>query len=134
MFCRAKFLLVNLLLAVLCFQSLYAYDFESDGVYYNIIDNVLKQVEVTHSGNPQNNQYQSGTYYLPDVVRYEDVEYHVTSIGDSAFFSCRVWFSVNIPYSVTRIGNAAFQGSMLQSVNIPESVTSIGNGAFFNCI
>ena len=133
MFCKAKFLLVNLLLAVLCFQNLYAYDFESDGVYYNIIDNVLKQVEVTHSGNPQNNQYQSGTYYLPDVVRYEDVENHVTSIGDSAFFSCRVWFSVNLPQSVTRIGNAAFQGSMLQSVNIPESVTSIGNGAFFNC-
>lgn len=134
MFCRAKFLLVNLLLAVLCFQNLYAYDFESDGVYYNIIDNVLKQVEVTHSGNPKNNQYQRGTYNLPDVVRYEDVEYHVTSIGDSAFFSCRAWFSVNIPQSVTRIGNAAFFNcTSLESVNIPQSVTSIGNAAFFYC-
>ena len=87
---------------------------------------MLNQVEVTHAGNPQNNQYQSGTYNLPDVVRYEDVEYHVTSIGDSAFFSCRSCFSVNIPQSVTSIGDDDFYGCRnLTEIDIPEGVTKI---------
>ncbi|MDE5877030.1 MAG: leucine-rich repeat protein [Muribaculaceae bacterium] len=42
---------------------------------------------------------------------------------------------VNIPSSVTAIGNYAFSGcEALQSINIPLSVTAIGDYAFSNCL
>ena len=83
----------------------------------------------------------------------------LTSIGDSAFWSCDGLTSVEIPASVTSIGEAAFVGcsgltsvtfgegsrlesigesafsgcSGLTSVEIPASVTSIGRSAFDGC-
>lgn len=41
--------------------------------------------------------------------------------------------SVNIPNSVTTIGNNAFKNCDLTSITIPNSVTTIGTDAFMNC-
>ena len=58
----------------------------------------------------------------------------ITSIGNAAFYNCSGLTSVTIPNSVTSIGESAFDGcSGLASVTIPNSVTSIGNSAFYNC-
>jgi len=58
----------------------------------------------------------------------------VTSIGDSAFYSCTGLTSVTIGNSVTSIGERAFYNCYrLTSVTIPNSVTSIGDYAFYNC-
>ena len=58
----------------------------------------------------------------------------VTSIGNGAFNNCTGLTSITIPSSVTSIGEEAFCGCTgLTSVNIPNSVTSIGNGAFYGC-
>ena len=58
----------------------------------------------------------------------------VTSIGNSAFFSCTSLTSVTIPDSVTSIGEYAFYWcTLLTSVAIPDSVTSIGSYAFAYC-
>ena len=57
--------------------------------------------------------------------------YSVTSIGDYAFDS-NALTSVTIPNSVTSIGDYAFDSNALTSVTIPNSVTSIGTGAFYN--
>ena len=51
-------------------------------------------------------------------------------IGQQAFKSCKKLISVEIPESVTKIGNGAFDYSGLSSVNIPNSVTIIENNAF----
>ena len=53
----------------------------------------------------------------------------VTTIGNFAFHGNQLT-SVEIPNSVTTIGNFAFQGNQLTSVEIPNSVTTIGNFAF----
>ncbi len=58
----------------------------------------------------------------------------VTSIGDSAFFSCSGLTSIELPEGVTSIGDYAFFGcSGLTSIELPEKVTSIGEGAFEYC-
>ncbi len=57
----------------------------------------------------------------------------VTSIGESAFYSCTGFTSITIPNSVTSIGDYAFYNCTgLTSVIIGNSVTSIGESAFYN--
>ena len=56
----------------------------------------------------------------------------MTSIGESAFRSCKGLTSVTIPNNVTTIGSGAFQWcTSLTSVTIPNSVKSIGDDAFY---
>ena len=66
-------------------------------------------------------------------VKYEGVDYPVTSIGERAFIG-RSLISVEIPNSVTIICRQAFeQCRALTSVEIPNSVTEIGMWAFHSC-
>lgn len=58
----------------------------------------------------------------------------VTSIGDSAFYTCTNLASVTIPNSVKSIETGAFGDcTSLTNVTIPASVTSIGQDAFVQC-
>ena len=71
---------------------------------------------------------------IPSSVTIEGKEYCVTSIGNSAFKSCSLLTSIEIPNGVTSIGYSAFYGcSSLTSIEIPNSVTSIGYSAFYGC-
>ena len=118
-----------MVLMLLCSVTSYAYNFEVDGIYYNIDGN---SVSVTKGNN--NNSY-SGDVVIPATVTYNDVVYNVTSIGSYAFLDCSDLTSVTIPQSVTKIGSYTFRDcSGLTSVTIPQSVTSIGASAFYGCI
>jgi hypothetical protein len=58
----------------------------------------------------------------------------VTTIGNEAFYGCNSLASITIPDSVTSIGERAFYlCDGLTSVTISDSVTSIGNYAFGYC-
>ena len=58
----------------------------------------------------------------------------ITSIGDSAFSSCKNLKEVAIPGSVENLGSFAFYCcTSLIKIHIPSSVRSIGDSAFAHC-
>ena len=106
-----------------------AYSFESAGIYYNITGN--NTVEVTYSDR-DNNTY-SGSVSVPETVTNNGTEYSVTKIGEYAFQGSAVT-SVYMPESITSIGTSAFSGCQnLESVALPESLTTLGYSAFKAC-
>ncbi len=121
---------------LLCCLAANAHDFEVDGIYYDITSSTDLTVEVTYRGNYSDhysNEY-SGAVTIPSTVTYNSKTYSVTSIGNSAFYSCSSLTSITIPEGVTSIGSYAFSDcSSLTSITIPESVTSIGGSAFSDC-
>ena len=116
-------------LLLFCATVATAHNFEVDGIYYNILSEEYKTVEVT-SGT---NKYTSDVK-IPEFITYNGTTYNVTSIGNYAFYNCTSLTSVVIGNSVTSIGNEAFSNcSGLTSIVIPNSVTSIGERAFCDC-
>lgn len=97
------------LLAILCSSiTTYAYDFEVDGIYYNITS--TNTVEVTYKDNNYNSY--DGEVIIPSSVSYSNRFYTVTAIGDSAFYESYVK-EVTIPSTITRIGRMAFYTDLL---------------------
>lgn len=69
-----------------------------------------------------------------DYVRYVYIENGITSICDGAFSSCYNLTSVDIPESVERIGDQAFEGAIsLKELKLPDGIKYIGRGAFWEC-
>ncbi len=129
-----KKLLFTLLALLMAVPSLWAQDFEVNGIYYNITDETNKTVAVTFLGNSNNYSYYSGRVVIPERVYYNGTTYSVTEIGSAAFRNCSRLTSITIPNSVTTIGSYAFLNcSGLTSITIPNSVTTIGHEAFSAC-
>ena len=116
-------------MVLLCCVSANAYDFEVNGIYYNIISTSDLTVEVTNGDNKY-----SGEVIIPETIAYKSKVLKVTSIGEHSFGGCDGLTSIEIPNSVTSIRYYAFYDcSILTNVTIGNSVTSIGEGAFRNC-
>ena len=98
---------------------------EIDGIYYNLntSDNTAK---VT-----QHISHYSGDIDIPATIKYNEVTYNVTAIGNYAFRSNIS--SIIIPNTVTSIGEYAFSYCSLTSIDIPNNVNHIGKGAFEGC-
>ena len=142
------------ILALLAVNA-YAYDFESDGIRYNVLSEEDRTVEVI-----SNKYYDSyrGNIVIPDRVLKNGRIYTVTSIGERAFSYCDALTSVEFPASLTTIESYAFfecdyltsvdlsstsltsigvcafsYCAALTSVEFPSSLTSIGESAFYDC-
>ena len=123
-----KLMLIAVLLTSV---NVFAYNFQVDGIYYNVTSASDLTVGVTYS---YNDEY-LGQVTIPETVTYNSTTYSVTSIGEYAFSDCTGLTSVTIGNNVTSIGKGAFDGCTgLTNITIPEGVTSIGNRAFYDCI
>ena len=116
-------------LMLLCCVVANAYDFEVNGIYYDITNATTKTVEVADCSE----EY-TAYVNIPESVTYNGTSYSVTSIGSFAFYNCSGITGITIPNSVTSIGEGAFQYcSGLTGIEIPNSVTSIDDYAFYDC-
>lgn len=119
------------LLVLLTPIIVWAYDFESSGLFYNIISTNPNEVEVTY----ERSAYVADRYgdlIIPSIIDNNGKSYSVTAIGEYAFTGSD-YASIKIPNSVRTIKPKAFYMSHTKSIEIPSSVTLIGAAAFFYC-
>ena len=123
--------------ALLASMPAFAYDFEVDGMYFNIVSLPDLTCELTYGDN----EY-TGDFIIPEQVTYNNrtltvVGIHEASNSDNnkgVFENCIGLTSISIPNSIIYIGNRTFYGcTSLTNINIPNSVTSIGDYALYGC-
>ena len=103
--------------------------FEEGGIYYNVLSEENKTVEVTKGIN----EY-TGSVTIPNEVTHDGVTYSVEAIGMAAFSSCPDLRSVSIPSNVTSVGAFAFNNcETLVLAALPEGVVTIGDNSFYGC-
>lgn len=112
-------------MAILCLSiSASAFDFEVDGIYYNILSLEDLTCEVTYNADNRSSQYRSfydyrgrggtssisstypsytGNVTIPSKVNYKGRELSVTGIGSYAFLNCTGLKSLSLPSSITQI-------------------------------
>ncbi len=106
-----------------------AYDFQVNGICYNVKSDSLSTVSVTYGDEDY-----SGNIVIPSTVAVNDRIYTVVEIETHAFAYCEGLLSVDIPNTVTLIGDGAFEGSAdLVSVALPNAITTIQYATFKNC-
>lgn len=101
---KFKFALVTALLTSLS-TTASAYDFWSNGIYYNILSYEDRTCEVTY--RDFNGNYR-GDLVIPATVERGGVTYTVKAIGENAFCGSSNLTSVTIPNSVDSIKNWSF--------------------------
>ena len=117
--------------AMLCLSfTASAYDFEIDGICYDVVD--LVELTCGVSGTTESIDF-SKEVVIPSHVSFLGKTLTVVSIMDNAFEQTDI-VSISLPNTCTSIGKYAFYHcKKLQSINIPEGVTSIGSSAFYGC-
>lgn len=109
-----------------------AYDFSVDDIFYNIVSETDKTVEVTND-NPYGNTY-LGNVVIPETVENGGKSYTVVAIGEQAFYDSAKLRSVAIPSTVSRIGASAFSDcQIIDNIELPDAITEIPDRAFYGC-
>jgi hypothetical protein len=131
------------------FANSFAYDFTAvcesgQTLYYNILSENEKKVELTYAEYFNAGYYQWYTYYyevtapsgdlvIPEKVQYNGEDYTVVNIGDNAFNACNL-SSVIFPNSIISIGDGAFASdthvSLIGELHLPDYLQTIGSRAF----
>ncbi|MBQ2978635.1 MAG: leucine-rich repeat protein [Bacteroidaceae bacterium] len=117
---------------LLCSIGVYAYDFEVDGIYYNILNETDKTIEVTYKDTGYNSY--SGDIVLQETVSYNDELYYIVKIGDRAFSKCDALYTVTLPNNVSNLGIGVFHNSNnLTEIHASNGVSTNSSQIFYNC-
>ena len=130
-----KLRFILLFVVVLLAGNAAAYDFESGGLYYNILDADAKTVELTcqnYTDWDTQSDY-TGDIVVPAVVTSGDVTYNVVKIGHHAFKKSGIT-TLSISEGVEIIDQDICEGCyQLAEISLPSTLKSIGYAAFWNC-
>lgn len=122
------------------------YDFEIDGLYFVIVDDTDKQVEVysyteyealygcgpiaiRKDGDELKSRWinSEGTLVLPERISHDGVEYTLVEIGNTSFQDRKEIKGVRLPSTIRSISSYAFDGcSNLVSMALPENIETLG--------
>ena len=127
--------LLSILLPLLLPLTVLAYDFQAGHLFYNIVDPILRQVEVTYEFPYHAKLYaRLRVVTIPERVRKDSVEYTVIGIGATAFHDCPKLRRVRLPLTLQYIDSAAFAEALsLDSIMLPYSLHRISDAAFYHC-
>lgn len=145
-----KKIFLLLWLVLLGLSKVQAYQFEKNGIYYDIVKGkavVVRNWSTSYTGDvviPETVEY-SGQVYVVDSIgsnAFDNCDELTTvrlpeglkAIGENAFYSCSGLTSISFPGSLRLIDKYAFSGcSGLTSLSFPEGMSQIGEGAFKGC-
>lgn len=137
-----KAVMLILMMGVVGMTKGFAYSFSAvcetgQTLYYNITDATNHYVELTcPSYDWSGFTKPTGVLVIPDMVEHNNIMYSITNIGNYAFNECSGLTSVSFPNSLISIGGyyAFRKCSGLTSIVFPNSLVSIGGyGAFEYC-
>ncbi|MBE6303470.1 MAG: leucine-rich repeat domain-containing protein [Bacteroidales bacterium] len=120
------------IIALLCCVSATARKIDVDGIYYNILSEDERTVEVT--SGPSRKPYTFTEFTIPETVVFDSVTYRVVGIGKQAFNRSKNLTELIIPNSIISIGDAAFQNcTLLASITLGENISTVSATAFNTC-
>ena len=98
-----------------------------DGINYSYVTG--SKVAILLSGDPT-----SSDMTIPSAIEIDGGDYSVITIAQNAFFNKNILENIIIPEGIKTIENSAFRFCFsLKSVEIPSSLTHIGDYAFGGC-
>ena len=105
-----------------------AYDFEVDGLYYEV--NLENMTATLVAGKNK----QSGEIVIPASVSYKGRDFSVNSIN-GAFSGNTELTGIKLPNSIVSLGENAFSGcSSLVSISGLDNITELGVACFAGCV
>lgn len=136
-----------LMLLSLCSIASHAYDFEVDGLYYNLIsasdktcelvggnDN-LTQITIPNAITVRNQNLSvvsMSSYAFKNKTNAVSVSFResvITEIPSNAFYACTQLSSVVLSSKIVTISSAAFYNCPIQKLTIPSNVDKVGDNA-----
>ena len=104
--------------------------FYFNGIYYKIVSNIEKTVEVACKPDIWLEAY-TGDVEIPSYVSFNGFDFKVIGLAQAAFDRCSYLTSIKLPNTLTYIGKEAFSMcSELHIITIPESVVQYGYDVF----
>ena len=127
---------LSAIMAIFICLSATAHDFKVGNIYYNILSESERTVEVTYKDKyswKYTDRY-TGAITIPETVTFSGKNYSIIRVGDFAFADCIDLTSLTIGNNVKEIGDCAIlRCTGLNSLIVGNAVSYIGEKAINGC-